>query len=61
LFRAVASKYERLSREQLLLDIHAVQQHASARQWGDFIAARITPEFGASAEMIAKRLRVEKL
>jgi len=27
----------------------------------DYIATRIAPKFGASAEVIAKRLRVEKL
>jgi hypothetical protein len=27
----------------------------------DYIAARIAPKFGVSAEVIAKRLRVEKL
>jgi len=27
----------------------------------DYIATRIAPKFGVSAEMIAKRLRVEKL
>jgi len=27
----------------------------------DYIATRITPKFGVSAEVIAKRLRVEKL
>jgi len=56
----VDSKYDHLCREQLLCDIYASLQHAAAREWGDYFATRSAPKFGVSAEVIAKRLRIEK-
>ena len=40
---------------------HGVGRLAADEAALDYIATRIAPKFGVSAEVIAKRLRVEKL
>jgi len=40
---------------------HVVDRLAADEAALDYIATHVAPKFGASAEVIAKRLRVEKL